>query len=125
MGLSLHDAWRVSPRTLRLVAHGRNDAALDDLELQIHASFAGEWFARQKTLRGESLKAMMPKRRGHETSPDAILEAELSKWDNWAKGVNKRFARIDEAKEGAVAAKAARAAVRAARQGKKPRPADA
>lgn len=120
MGLSLHDAWRVSPRTLALVAHGRNEAAMDELELKIHASFAGEYFARQKRLAGNSLKAMMPKRLGHEMTPEVMLEAELSKWDNWANGVNKRFARVEDAKESAIAAKAARAAARAARQGKKP-----
>lgn len=92
MGLSLHESWRLSPRSLRLVSKARHDARLDEMDQRVIAAYAGEYFHRQKRLDGRVLKKMMPKRSGVKREHVMTAEEAIKLHDAWATGINLRVA---------------------------------
>ena len=90
MGLSLVEAWRHSPRSLRLVSRARREAKLDEHEQRIHAAYASAYFSGLKRLDGRALKKMLPKRGGQQQAMTA--EEAIARNDAWANGINRRRA---------------------------------
>ena len=99
MGLSLAEAWRISPRSMRLVSRARRESALDEHEQRIHASYAAAYFSGLKRLDGRALKKMLPKR-GRQRQAMTAEEA-IAQNDAWANGINRRVARAGEAAKAA------------------------
>lgn len=62
-GLTLHDAWRTSPRSILLFWRSRREAALDQLELMTHSAVSGAVFQRVSTLDASVVRERMPKRK--------------------------------------------------------------
>lgn len=106
MGLSLAEAWRISPRSLRIVSRAHHEARLDELDQRIHAAFAGQYFRRQKVLDGRSLKKMLPKRNRPAPQQTMTAEEAIAVHDAWANGINRRIAKEEAARKKAAEPKA-------------------
>lgn len=93
-GLSLRDAWRLSPRSIKLFCRARREAYVDDAENLTVAAWKGVIFNRTERLTADTLKELLPQRAPRvPVDPKTEVELEIAKWDIFAEAANKRFAR--------------------------------
>ena len=81
---------------MNLYRDARRETALDSLDIQTNAAFCGAIFTRVERLSGDTLESMRPKRGKSSAKLDA--KSEVAMWDAWAKGISKRFDRIEKKK---------------------------